>query len=128
MKIENQVCSLKQAKHLKAFGIIQRSYFNYYRINTFEQYSLGSGESGFWYSAFTVAELGVMLPASAYTVYQPLNNKSYSFLDAEDLTSCDNVRLFSIHATEAEARAAMLIYLLENNIITADEVNKKLIE
>ncbi len=28
--------------------------------------------------------------------------------------------------TEAEARAAMLIYLLENNLTTAEEVNQRL--
>lgn len=30
------------------------------------------------------------------------------------------------YATEAEARAAMLIHLLENNIISSDEVNSRL--
>jgi hypothetical protein len=39
----------------------------------------------------------------------------------------DKTDFSSNHATEAEAKAAMLIHLLENNIITAEEINQRLV-
>ena len=74
-------------------------------------------------AAFTVAELGVMLPNA---------------FDTMRITDADNIKINgwkgynssdepvfghgTFFKTEAQARAAMLIYLLENNLTTKEEV------
>ena len=91
-------------------------------------------------SAFTVAELGVMLPHPS-----SLNEMGGWLHNSEcDTTSTDGLPWYLLWeydldkenagfgrhivsgVTEAEARAAMCIYLLEHGIITAEEINKRL--
>lgn len=117
MKIEQQVCTLEQAKRLKELGIEQRSIF-YHFGGKVTNVAWGND----YFAAFTVAELGVMLLSDCKTQiisgywsasFHSLNNKSY---------------YESGFTTEAEARAAMLIYLLENNLTTASSVNTRLKE
>ena len=65
-------------------------------------------------SAFTVAELGEMLPKMARSGKTTDNSYSCQVLGEYVGTS----RMGLEHAdTEADARAKMLIYLLENNLI-----------
>jgi len=72
MKLEDQVCSLELAKRLKELGVKQESYF-YWISDEDENFVVPTGtyDWGDWpgyekfepkYSAFTVAELGEMLP------------------------------------------------------------------
>jgi hypothetical protein len=93
MKLSEQVCALEQAKKLYALGVERRSLF-YHFHGRIEHEAFGSE----YYSAFTVAELGVMLPPFTY----------------------------SWMGNEAECRAAQLIYLLENNLVTPAETNQRL--
>lgn len=159
MKIENQVCTLEQAKRLKELGIRQKSIFYYHdkikRIDERIKPNWGNSEfagvqicnqKSLTQSAYTVAELGVMLPDeiphrhtehSDYYYMQSFSDvlsegdagKSVCMwyedndLDAE-LEVLNNYYICG--KTEAEARAAMLIYMLENNLTTAEEVNNRL--
>lgn len=127
MKLEDQVCSLDQAKKLKELGIKQESLFLWVKrhgcsieylayINAIE-----ISDFEYFYSAFTVAELGKMLPRSIIfeCKFYFLNNDFYldgtssiyysnDFYTPFDVTGSDN---------EAYARSKMLICLLENKII-----------
>ncbi|MEK6880067.1 MAG: hypothetical protein AABY22_10685 [Nanoarchaeota archaeon] len=97
MKIENQVSSLQPSKRLKELGVKQDSLFYWHNIDTYP--SIMYGDSTEWagdelISAFTVAELGEMLP-----LFIIMNNGIY-FQDKK----------------EADSRAKILIYLLENGL------------
>lgn len=122
MKLENQVCSLELAQKLKSLGVKQESLFQHnllekedvYRItygnprtNTFGRKFIDT------VSAFTVAELGEMLPESFWTVKR--ENKWWSF-EGETIEEGEENSL-SCADTEADARAKMLCYLLENKLI-----------
>lgn len=121
MKLEQQVCSLELAKRLKELGVKQDSEFYWYKStndkqeirhrkseNSFEHCIENFLNIGIIVSAFTVAELGEMLPAWS---------RSYNTGEYWD---CDcKPHGFHLTAdTEADARAAILIYLLENKLIT----------
>lgn len=135
MKLEDQVCSLELAKKLKELGVEQKSLFvwEYYNdtcyavkffpfaivINDFTQAEL--------YSAFTVAELGEMLPdyikrTGSQSNDQPIisqkssfNSINYYYIFGE----YKNGGMYPIFSdiNEANARAKMLIYLLENELV-----------
>lgn len=137
MTLEKQVVSLELAKRLKELGVKQESlfYWSYYddgnernspQIAFVDNCNLSFMED--LVSAFTVAELGEMLPSN-------LNNTlEFELMENGLWLSCDKsgdgewiigygedgVNLFEIlyANTEADARAKMLIYLLENKLIT----------
>lgn len=122
MKLEEQVISLDLARRLKELGVQQKSLF-YWRfdasipnryISLIAKQELG-GQPPFldFASAFTVAELGEMLPF-AYTTYKSElchyvahSNKSLEIEKAN---------------TEADARAKMLIHLIESKIVKVEEL------
>lgn len=143
MELSKQVCSLESAKRLKELGVEQNSYFRHVEWRNQIWDSQGV-ENGGWpwlpddqravvqriwdegVCAFTVAELGEMLPKVVkkddklyyiepsangnglkYIDYTTYNEGIGTFLRAYPLVGAD---------TEAEARAKMLIYLLENNL------------
>jgi quinol monooxygenase YgiN len=114
MKIEQQVCTLEQAKKLKELGLAQNSNFRYcfFRDNSFQLemmicedwYSLDDGALHNWSNSkeyfvatFTVAELGIMLP------------------EMKELVDLMPKLMHLIQDNEAETRADMLISLIENN-------------
>lgn len=73
------------------------------------------------YSAFTVAELGEMLPTNYHTLIdesEQTNNRIYvpCYFDGRPFTFKDLTN-GSDFATEAEARAAMLIHLIETGVV-----------
>jgi hypothetical protein len=116
LTLEQQVCSLESAKRLKELEVSQESLF----WHEYDQYGYSGIKHGchdkerFWdiYSAFTVAELGLLLPKN----YISKNSDDYKWMGywwdwacyKRIVEGCDN---------EAEARAKMLIYLLENKLI-----------
>ncbi len=111
MKIEQQVVSRELAEKLKKLGVKQDSYFmwkydeSFYIVATNSRYGSGNGIVA---SAFTVAELGEMLPYKEILKINKDNDKFY-FHDEKYLGHWAN--------SEADARAAMLVYLIENNLI-----------
>lgn len=149
MKLEQQVVSLDLAKRLKELGVKQESYFIYYphhaKVATANRYFLQSiydsnYDEGLWpkkyaISAFTVAELGEMLPWMVQTdnglMYfseltkngpTPAVGKEWeiSYTTPDGDGGHDEVlqEFVASADTEADARAKMLIYLLENKLIT----------
>ena len=130
MKLSDQVIPLDQAKRLKELGIEQDSHFYWYKhsptdesITWLASHTDYEGEP--IASAFTVAELGVMLPSETLTIRRGSEDSAYPNWEWEDE---GNEQAFGLYASEAEARAAMLIHLLENNLITPAEANKRLAE
>lgn len=138
MTIEKQCCTLQQAKRLKELGVNVRCVFGYIEIPENglsvhwywrdDKYALinanivmyvGNGDQR-WYAP-TVAELGEMLPDDTRTyryddrwsAYAPIEGILQLFTFAED-------------KTEAQCRAALLIHLIENNIVSVKEINKRL--
>jgi hypothetical protein len=128
MKLEEQVCSLELAKRLKELGINQPSLFYWVNIKITKNISCMEvlyNSSLFAenpditeiYNAFTVAELGEMLPQliSSMRLLFP-NNWLCTPIDGEHCLHFD-----SYADTEADARAKMLIYLIENGLIKEKE-------
>lgn len=133
MKLEDQVCSLELAKKLKELAVKQSSYFYYVpTINNNNIFGILSLESicnifDNYISAFTVAELGEMLPKELVA-----EDKSYFFTQCPSrdlkryivfyrhtmsfLEDCE-----SDDKKEADARAKMLIHLIENKLIELPE-------
>jgi hypothetical protein len=141
MKLEQQVCSLELAKRLKELGVKQESHF--YWIKDFDGEQgwcvIGIGEQcgdlddyfpftienadltqTEYYAAFTVAELGEMLPwrllQSNLTITRGVHwEVFYDDATVDTLNGYQNIQTAD---TEANARAKMFIYLLENNLLT----------
>lgn len=141
MKLEEQVCSLESARRLKELGVKQESLFYWiYRWNAAQPHLKAWFlvpieildnwvEKGNYkikvkntiekiYSAFTVAELGELLPAMLETGARLDAILTWSKLwHGERIYFCERGELMFEADTEAEARAKMLIYLLENDLI-----------
>lgn len=135
MKLEDQVCSLDLAKRLKELGCKQESQFYRVKCEGIENWAYWAWNSfneptqltiTDKISAYTTAELGEILPAKIriemtptdiwnyeLTAYKTLKHFSVAYVCEERL----NGQLFKAD-TEANARAAMLCYLLEQKIIT----------
>mgnify|MGYP000317131226 CR=1 FL=1 len=130
MKIENQVCTLEQAKKLTALGVTAEPLFWYVididpitPLDIIQKWQHSNFDQCEKYAAFTVAELGVMLPSETHTQRTGSEDSEY---DNWEWVDDGNGNANGLYNTEVEARAAMLIYLLENNLTTAEEVNQRL--
>lgn len=133
MKIEDQVCTIEQAKKLKELGVVQESYLYHFkglgnddtwRITSKIFLPLAREEKEFnnhIYSAFTVAELGVAIGSGYYT-YNGQNGLEWVCYNKHDVFIINGERF----PTEAQARAALLIHLIEKGTLKVDEVNKRL--
>lgn len=138
MKIQDQVCTLEQSKRLKEFGIKQDAiWFWTYPVKekmistrkgiihytTCEDILRDNDGDEFDHevaAAFTVAELGVMIGNAQYSVSYRFDN--IWFWHAEI-----NTEPFGAFKTEAEAKAAILIHLLEQELaINVEGVNARL--
>lgn len=137
MKIENQVCTLEQAKRLSQLGIRQGLSIFFWddyagkvqlMMNSTPNDGYVPDEENTCFSAFTVAELGVMLPQTIKFCKTQKASIQLSRFNAFTIyynrhSSGSNVCMQESYK-EAEARAAMLIHLLEEKYITAEEVNQ----
>lgn len=127
MKLEQQVTSLEISKKLKELGVKQESLYGWGRDEEIQEYSLKeyqrwwNGGYIFLYSAFTVAELGEMLPkyivkGNLSLELEIIRSSVWRFYYGR--TADMIVFIAGNDDTEADARGKMLIYLLENNLIT----------
>lgn len=129
MNLENQVTNLELSKKLKELGVKQESLFYWHETEKDEDYwidadtpvydielKMGSsvpyyGNSVYIYSAFTVAELGEIIRvannADVWAAYKAVGGKEIFGLGGIIKQSL-NVELL----------AKMLIYLIENKLIT----------
>lgn len=146
MTLEQQVCSLELSKKLKELGVKQDSLFNWgwyvpldeiprergghlWRLSLVMEipkdcYALAEADE--LYAAFTTAELVEMLP------WMIKKNGTTYFLDlSKNGPQCKMAKTYSVayydgeeavlfvtsEDDEADARATMLIYLIENNLL-----------
>ena len=143
MKLENQVCSLELAKQLKELGVKQKGLFSWFHWWEGSSDELAGKDLVmmaehnhdsvmFVCSAFTVAELGEILPEEVKTEELDFHFRTKKRKDNHWIVkyvgrkgSGTSFRYNSLKKncegekgkTEADARAKMLIYLLENNLI-----------
>lgn len=124
MKLEDQVVSLELAKKLKELGVKQDSlwFWTWAEWNKEVEWVLiledkRAGLKKETFSAFTVAELGEMLPEGYRSYYYNGHPSGGNWMcnDGEILGVADA-------NTEADARAKMLIYLIKEGIIKAEEL------
>jgi hypothetical protein len=124
MDLEKQVCTLEQAIKLKELGVKQISLF-YHTDN--EKWNIMPRKSidfsGEPYSAYTVAELIQMVENLHNVDYSESNKKYYSQTTVSGST---NLSRFTYYSSFAEACADKLIRSIENQYITVDEVNVRL--
>lgn len=139
MKLEQQVTSLEISKRLKELGVKQESLFWWgsaipgagilKRDSDFSLSSMPVKLNGNWkgfYSAFTVAELGEMLPEGYATYVAPHQKKIPPAKWKCIFPMPHNLEKDVFADTEADARGKMLVYLLENNLLTpTNEDNNK---
>ena len=132
LPLESQVCSLDLARRLKELGVKQESSNAWCRNANFgfrliphgigltlEQYVQAEK-----YSAFTVAELGEMLPESITIGMEKLWQGTYKQGSG---WTCGYMNPKSSQAaewcaTEADARAKCLIYLIEEGLLDAKKI------
>lgn len=142
MNLENQVCSLELSKRLKELGVLQNSLFWWLKRKDYPKAHLVFGMPNFsykddfnnltysspiweitgweFYSAFTVAELGeILFQKNA----EHLEEMGFLDIQTEKIyrSTGDFYRITNDQTDhiideliEADARAKMLIYILEN--------------
>ena len=111
MKQEQQVANLELSRKLKSLGVKQESAF-YYDVAGKVHLITDGRKSYHLTAAFTVAELGEMLPKN-YSSIRPLEADTwhcYRYHPSQIQGSTEAI-------TEADARAKMLIYLIEKGIV-----------
>lgn len=117
MKPEQQVTSLEISKKLKELGVKQNSLFYWQSFNDFKDKAILSYGKEFSkadsISAFTVAELGELLPNQYVSGKTDLS--LYNCWEIE-IGLIKNYNPFQ-ELKEVDARGKMLIYLLENKLI-----------
>ena len=130
MKIENQVVTIEQAKKLKELGVTAEPLFWYVididpitPLDIIQKWQHSNFDQCEKYPAYTVAELGVMMPSETFTQRTGSEDSEY---DNWEWVDDGNGNANGLYETEAAARASMLIYLLENHLTTPEEVNKRL--
>lgn len=125
MELKDQVCSLELAKKLKKLGVKQESLFFHDDQGRIIYWGVEPKEC--MYSAFTVAELGEILPWRVqkenrfYVLECEKGGKPWYWVNYEygETRDVDFDCWTEESNTEADARAKMLIRLLENNLLTA---------
>lgn len=148
MKLEQQVASLELSKRLKELGVEQESLFYHFGTNKTADDSAVSflnkatvpdgfiiaqnylqlsdypcnRPNGEKYSAFTVAELGELLPHKLDCQSDSINagwiSSQKHIINNEVKWDCCYVgKNIEWSDTEADCRAKMLIYLLENKLV-----------
>jgi len=123
MNLEDQVCSLELAKRLHELGVKQESLFFWWewQEHTILRYSAYAPEiSGEMpYSAFTVAELGDMLPSIVLSETKHGSDKHQLEFNhrAGYWQSIYYASIQISDKNESNSRAKILIHLIENKLM-----------
>lgn len=132
MELSKQVVSLELAKKLKTLGVKQESLFYWEKIDwEGKQANLRykretSVHDGWLISAFTVAELGEMLPDYLWLkkqcfllrVYKYKKGVwEYTYTGHKPENAVDATIQPQSADTESDARAKMLVYLIKNKLM-----------
>jgi hypothetical protein len=132
MRIEDQVCSFEQAEKLKALGVTTPSEFHWVLNSAQEDWRVVRKGSLIDFSflpyleAYTVAELGILLPIDCISVcnlwkYSSSRTRDYFIVKLTTFTTKHKDKFFS-YKSEAQARAEALIWLIENHYIAAKDL------
>ena len=120
MNLEDQVISLNYAIRLQELGIKQDSLFYWYRDLKKDKwgicYTKGKIITDQFYSAFTVAELGEMLPLWSEIGKRARNDWVCVVMEKNSV-----INHHSCSEKEADARAKMIIFLIENGSMKVDK-------
>lgn len=121
MKLEDQVVSLELAKKLKEVGVKQESYFYWENETNLIHYEDIGGVYDI-FSAFTVAELGELLPANINvgkkTYELELMKESQEwFINYSSYKNGDYNIFINFRNTLPNAMAEMLIHLVEHGLL-----------
>ena len=136
MKLEDQVCTLVQAKMLKALGVKQESLF-YWKENEL-QTNLCDGSfkklaerfmpiGNKYYSAFTAAEL-VQMNGNTGNIENSYDSEREGQFYSFSHTNENDKSVLIYFKTFAEACANKLIKSIEDGANTVEEINKRLSE
>ena len=139
MKLENQVCTLENAKKLSEIGIIQGASLFFYNKDGSIQYNSHRSTGHYkdaehCFSAFTVAELAVMLGDDcSYSFDENKVNAQFSKSEKPHWIAAYTIGAFNgkeqwleFGDTMAEACARLLILLIEKGKRNPEECNKRL--
>ena len=137
MKLKNQVCNLELAQKLKSLGVKQKSIFHWHDDGSTDKpyisFEYRGSVDSIWCSAFTVAELGEMLPEREETDYRVSfinihKNKTsngngtwtvkFVWRTLENQHAANDAKYITYDNNLADALAKMLVRLLENHLIT----------
>lgn len=115
MKLEDQICSIELSKRLKELGVKQESFFIWTPLQLAAYHSMSKVKEkrGDWISAFTVAELGDMLPPFVTTEKYLCKNKPRFNTHEKETIECHSWH----DDKEADARAKMLVHLIEKGLV-----------
>lgn len=122
MNLPSSHTSLELSRKLKELGVKQESAF-YWCSEYGEIFELTQYRMYQTIAAFSVAELGEMLPALDCHSRRVIPGEW--FCEYSDYISNVGFPVQFTADTEANARAKMLIYLIENNLITVTEINRR---
>jgi hypothetical protein len=118
MNLEQQVCGLDLAKRLKELGVKQESYFAWCDCDVHGEYRVvdfDAADRERCISAFSAAELGEMLPQNRVRSVFYVGMWFVELFPLNSPLAPSEQRM--VADTEANARAKMLIYLLENRLL-----------
>lgn len=120
MDLEKQVCSLELAKRLKELGVETEAYhyWCYHNSGVWDLERWNSGHAN-WYAAYSVAELGELLP-NLCEVWHGENDGSESLWFASAGETIESSYCIAA-ATEANAKAKLLVWYLEQDKDTGSE-------
>lgn len=123
MKLEQQVCSIEPAKRLKELEVKQESIYFYDEDGVLLHKGSYAKEKT---SAFLVSELSQFLPKNENIVTMLFTNGNAQIAIQGNIELEEGLgtqwgaagHCIGMDCTEADARAKMLVYLLENKLIT----------
>lgn len=141
MKLENQVCTIEQAKKLHELGVKAESYFVWAKINNEWRLVPKDGDImyGEHYHAYSCAELGVLLPS--YIIEASTQYKLWYWQEKEiiypsiaiiihngygEIGFCGRNETLVIdakHQYEAHGKAELLIRLIESGHVKPEELS-----
>lgn len=142
MELKDQLCSLEQAIKLKELGVLQKSTWYHQTLNPFPgcaetrielEVNIGhvfsEGIVIESYSAFSVAELGLMIAACSTASFFDSRNGKDCFTMVELSEDFQIVELNYPHVgvdTEAQCRAGLLIERITEGRINVEILNARL--
>lgn len=125
MKLENQFCTKAQGKRLRELGVTGISAHIFYGKD--DDIVLTDMKMAADDPAYSVGELGIMLPVNIVSAKQKVTNK-YGVIALKDGTNEIDYSIgLTSKNTEAAARADMLIHMIENGHVNVEEVNQRLL-